>query len=87
MLCSRMPFHVHLQPLGQNADSTLLDCIALHLHDCMGLLQRYSQTNVLKRTIFELIAEEIIKRMTQQHIDASPDPSGHYEGSHSLPNE
>lgn len=80
MLWSQMPPRVHLQPLGQNTDGTLLDV-------CMGVLQRYSQTNVLKRTIFELIAEEIIKRMTQQHIDASPDPSGHCEGSHSLSNE
>ena len=49
-------------------------------------MQRYSQTNVLKRTIFELIAEEIIKRMTQQHIEDSPDASAH-PASHSLPNE
>ena len=29
-------------------------------------MQRYAQTNVVKRTIFELIAEEIIKTMTRQ---------------------
>lgn len=39
-------------------------------------LQRYAQTNVLKRTIFELIAEELIKTMTHQ-MSHTPDPSAH----------
>ena len=40
------------------------------------VMQRYAQTNVLKRTIFELIAEEILKTMTQQ-VQATPDQSIH----------
>lgn len=42
-------------------------------------LQRYAQTNVLKRTIFELIAEELIKSMTHQ-LAHTPEPSTHGGG-------
>jgi hypothetical protein len=40
-------------------------------------LQRYAQTSVLKRSIFELIAAELIKTMTEQLSAVSPDPSRH----------
>ena len=39
--------------------------------------QRYAQTSVLKRSIFELIAAELIKTMTEQLSAASPEPSRH----------
>lgn len=42
-------------------------------------LQRYAQTNVLKRTIFELIAEELIKSMTDQ-LAHTPELSTHGGG-------
>lgn len=45
------------------------------------VLQRYAQTNILKRTIFELIAEELIKTMTDQ-LAHTPDPSTHGGGHH-----
>ncbi|KAL0045777.1 hypothetical protein WJX82_004129 [Trebouxia sp. C0006] len=40
-------------------------------------IQRYAQTSVLKRSIFELIAAELIKTMTEQLSAVSPDPSRH----------
>lgn len=40
-------------------------------------LQRYAQTSVLKRSIFELIAAELVKTMTEQLSGASPEPSRH----------
>ncbi|KAA6418791.1 MAG: calcium-dependent kinase, partial [Trebouxia sp. A1-2] len=40
-------------------------------------IQRYAQTSVLKRSIFELIAAELIKTMTEQLSAASPEPSRH----------
>ena len=42
---------------------------------CMSL-QRYAQGNALKRTIFELIAHEIIKM-----VPDTPDPSDHGNAS------
>ncbi|KAL3134982.1 hypothetical protein ABBQ32_007937 [Trebouxia sp. C0010 RCD-2024] len=55
---------------GQPLDATVVQRI-----------QRYAQTNVLKRTIFELIAEELIKTMTDQ-LAHTPDPSTHGGGHH-----
>ena len=43
----------------------------------MCWLQRYAQTSVLKRSIFELIAAELVKTMTEQLSGASPEPSRH----------
>ncbi|KAL3146741.1 hypothetical protein ABBQ38_014726 [Trebouxia sp. C0009 RCD-2024] len=55
---------------GQPLDATVVQRI-----------QRYAQTNILKRTIFELIAEELIKTMTDQ-LAHTPDPSTHGSGHH-----
>lgn len=50
-------------------------CMVTSIRFCC--LQRYAQTSVLKRSIFELIAAELIKTMTEQLSAASPEPSRH----------